>query len=291
MSKFFKALEQAERERAVRRQTATSEPANGQGPAVAEPIAYQAPRVSRGLAKGVSNGFEEPLVSLLAPTSFEAEQYRVLRHVVETLRKDANLQVVAVSSPGVGDGKTTTSINLAGSLAQAADARVLLVDLDIRRPAVAHQLGLAGSKRSLVDALLDSSLTLEDVVEHLAQVNLSVVPAGGPARAPYELLQSPRLDALVDEARQRYDYVVLDTPPITPVPDCRLIAKCVDGFLVVVAAHRTPRGGLAESLAMMDPAKVVGLVFNGDTRRRRGYYDVYAGAPERAGWRRAWRRP
>ena len=282
MSKFFKALEQAERERAVRRQTATSEPANGQGPAVAEPIAYQAPRVSRGLAKGVSNGFEEPLVSLLAPTSFEAEQYRVLRHVVETLRKDANLQVVAVSSPGVGDGKTTTSINLAGSLAQAADARVLLVDLDIRRPAVARQLGLAGSKRSLVDALL---------VEHLAQVNLSVVPAGGPARAPYELLQSPRLDALVDEARQRYDYVVLDTPPITPVPDCRLIAKCVDGFLVVVAANRTPRGGLAESLAMMDPAKVVGLVFNGDTARRRGYYDVYAGAPQRAGWRRAWWRP
>jgi Mrp family chromosome partitioning ATPase len=142
-----------------------------------------------------------------------------------------------------------------------------------------------------VDALLDSGLTLEDTVEHLALFNLSVLPGGGPAVAPYELLKSPRLEALLDAARQRYDYIILDTPPFIPVPDCRLVTRYVDGFFVAVAAHRTPKGMLAETLSLMDPAKVVGLVFNGDDVRRSSYYDVYAGSPRRARWYRAWREP
>jgi len=231
------------------------------------------------------------LVSLLDPRSFEAEQYRMLRHVVETLRKGAILHVVAVTSPGAGDGKTTTAINLAGALAQSADARVLLVDLDIRRPAVARQLRLSGARRSLVDALRDPGLTLEDTVEHLARFNLSVLPASGPAVAPYELLKSPRLEALLDEARRRYEYVVLDTPPFVPVPDGRIIAKYVDGFLIVVKAHRTPRGALAQTLDLVDPAKVTGLVFNGDNTRRSGYYDAYVASPRGARWRLPWSKP
>lgn len=234
---------------------------------------------------------EDHLVSLFDPRSFEAEQYRVLRQVVETLRKGANLQVLAVTSAAVGEGKTTTAVNLAGALAQSADARVLIADMDLRRPSVARRLGLGGSTRGLVDALVNASLTLEDTVERLAHFNLSVLPAGRTAAAPYELLKSPRLEALLDEARQRYDFIVLDTPPFVPVPDCRLLAKCVDGFLIVVTAHQTSRGMLAEVLDLMDPAKVVGLVFNGDDARRSTYYDVYAGAPHGARWRRAWRKP
>lgn len=258
MSKFFEGLERAERERAA------------------------ADRAPRG---------EDHLVSLFDSRSFEAEQYRVLRQVVETLRKGANLQVLAVTSAAVGEGKTTTAVNLAGALAQSADARVLIADMDLRRPSVARRLGLGGSTRGLVDALLDASLTLEDTVERLAHFNLSVLPAGRTAVAPYELLKLPRLEALLDEARQRYDFIVLDTPPFVPVPDCRLLAKCVDGFLIVVTAHQTSRGMLAEVLDLMDPAKVVGLVFNGDDARRSTYYDVYAGSPRGARWRRAWRKP
>jgi len=238
---------------------------------------YEAPKAVPALAADRSDRLEPPLVSLIEPASFEAEQYRVLRHAVETLRKDANLQVLAITSPGVGEGKTTTAINLAGALAQSADTRVLLVDLDLRRPAVARQLGLGGSKRSLVDALVDSELVLEDTVERLARFNLAVLPAGRSVVAPYELLKSPRLEALLHEARQRYDHVVLDTPPFVPVPDCRVITRYVDGILTVVAAHRTPRGELARALELMDAAKIVGLVFNGENVRRSSYYDVYAG--------------
>jgi capsular exopolysaccharide synthesis family protein len=229
---------------------------------------------------------DDRLVSLLRPTSFEADQYRVLRHTVETMRKDANLHVVAVTSPGVGDGKTTTSINLAGALAQAASARVLLADVDLRRPAVAHQLGLKDSRGGFLELLLQPELTLADVVQCLPRFNVSVLPAGRGAAAPYEALKSPRLEALLDDARQRYDYVVLDAPPFMPVPDCRLIAPRVDGFLVVVAAHRTRRRELAEALDLMDPAKVVGLVFNRDDLPA-SYYSVYPVSPRRGRPRRS----
>jgi len=253
-----------------------------------EPPVFSPPATATGLDR--SNRVEEHLVSLLEPRSFEAEEYRVIRHAVETLRRGANLQVVAVTSPGVGDGKTTTAINLAGALAQSTDARVLLADFDLRRPAVARQLGLNGSRRSLVGALLDPRMALEDTVEHLRPFNLSVLLAGASAVAPYELLKSSRLEALLDEARRRYDYIVLDMPPFVPVPDCRLVTKCVDGFLVVVTAHRTPRGVLAETLNLIDPAKVVGLVFNGDAARRSSYYNVEAEPPHGARWRRPWRK-
>jgi capsular exopolysaccharide synthesis family protein len=228
---------------------------------------------------------EEHLVSLLEPRSFEAEEYRVIRHAVETLRKDANLQVVAVTSPAGGDGKTTTAINLAGALAQSRDARVLLADLDLRRPALARQLGLGGQRRTLVDALIEPGIGLLETVAHLPRFNLSVAVTGGMAAAPYELLKSPRLAALLAEARARYDYVVLDTPPFVPVSDCRLVTKYVDGFLIVVTAHRTARGALAETLNLIDPSKVVGLVFNADKVGPPDYHRANAELPRGARWR------
>ena len=298
MSKFFEALQQAEWDQARQTQASLAPARVGLLEALppAAPLEEAPPRVL-GTAQTVtevavdrSDRVDEHLVSLVSPGAFEAtEQYRVLRHIVETLRKSANLQVVAITSPGVGEGKTSTAINLAGALAQSAAARVLLMDIDLRRPAVARQLGLAGSKRSFVDALVDARLTLEDTVEYLSAFNLSVLAGDRPAVAPYELLKSSRLEALLDEARRRYDYIVVDAPPFVPVPDCRLIAKCVDGFLIVVAADRTPRGVLAEVLDQMEPAKVMGLVFNGEEARRSSYYGAYSGSPRGAGRRRPWR--
>jgi capsular exopolysaccharide synthesis family protein len=206
-------------------------------------------------------------VSLLAPASFEAEQYRALRHVIEQRHKVTDLSIVAVSSPGAGDGKTTTAINLAGTLAQAPDARVLLVDADLRRAALADRLGLAETGAlGLVDAILDPRLSLSAVVQERPHLNLCVVAAGRIPAAPYEVLKSPRLGQLLAEARQQFDYVVLDTPPLVAVPDCQVIGKLVDGFLIVVTAHRTGRKLLEEALKTTEPAKVVGLVFNGDDR-------------------------
>ena len=216
---------------------------------------------------------DEHLVSLVAPASFGAEQYRVLRHLVEQMRRDADLRLLAVTSPAVADGKTTTAINLAGSLAQTPDARVLLVDADVRRGAIGEQLGLTGP--GLVDAILDARLVLADVARHLSMFNLWVLTAGQTTSAPYEVLKSPRLGELLADARRQYDYVVLDTPPLAPVPDARVLANSVDGFLMVVAAHKTPRRLVEVALDALDPAKTLGLVFNADDRPLSGYYSSY----------------
>jgi capsular exopolysaccharide synthesis family protein len=221
-------------------------------------------------------GVDPHLVSLIAPDSPEAEQYRALRHAVEQKHVTGTGTVVAVCSPGPGDGKTTTSINLAGALAQDPKAWVLLIEIDLRRPAVTLAdhlaLGDVGKERGLVDAILDSSINLEEVVRYLPQYNLAVLPAGRPANAPYEALKSARLGELLRQAAERFDYVVLDAPPVVPVPDCRLIAKWVNGFVVVVAADRTPREALEESLAALGAAKVMGLVFNRHQRSATGGY-------------------
>jgi capsular exopolysaccharide synthesis family protein len=223
-------------------------------------------------------GMDEHLVSLLTPTSFEAERYRTLRLLIEQKRKETGLRVLAVTSPAAGDGKTTTAINLAGALAQSAENLVLLVCADLRRPSLNEQFGMDIPGRfGLVSAIMDPGQALDKAIWYLKRFNLSVMPAGPNPADPYEVLKSPRLGQLLEEARQRYDYIVLDTPPLVLVPDCRIIGKWVDGFLVVVAAHKTPRKLVEEALNLMDPEKLVGLVFNFDDQSLKHYpYDYYA---------------
>ena len=250
-------------------------------------LAARAGRVSSGEV-------DEHLVSLITPDAFEADQYRVLRHAVEQRRRGAGLSIVAVSSAGAGDGKTTTAINLAGALAQDRAARVLLVDCDLRGSAMASRLGLSAG-RGLVQAIIDPTLTLDDAIRHLPRFNLDVMAAGFETASPYELLKSPRLGVLFESARRRYDYIVVDTPPILPFPDCRVLGKVVDGFLVVVSAHRTPRRLVDEALGVLPTEMVVGIVFNGDQPPLSMPYHAYYGrngdeGSEKSGWRSSARR-
>ncbi len=215
------------------------------------------------------------LVSLTAPGSFAAEQYQGLRLTVERLARARDLKVIAISSPAAGDGKTVTAINLAGALARGSDDRVLLIDADLRRPAIDRQLGITDARAGLADALSDEHVGVADVVRRLEAYNLDVIPAGTPRAGVSQLLRSPRLDAFLQEARQRYAYILLDTPPLLPVFDSALLAKSVDGVLLVVSANRTPRKLLGEALNMLDASKVLGIVFNRDERPLYGYYDAY----------------
>jgi capsular exopolysaccharide synthesis family protein len=217
------------------------------------------------------------LVSFTAPASFAAEQYQGLRLAVERIARTRDVRTIAVSSPAAGDGKTVTSINLAGALARGSDERVLLVDADLRRPSVAKLLGLTDAKPGLGDILARDGLDAGEAVRHVDRLNLAVLPAGAPRRAGVsDTLRSPRLEALLKELRRRYSCIVVDTPPLLPVFDSALLAKLVDGVLLVVAANQTPRKLLGESLNMLDPAKVLGIVFNRDARPLFGYYNSYS---------------
>jgi capsular exopolysaccharide synthesis family protein len=264
---------------------------------VAAPSRMSAPRAHAVVpASDAVSAVAEQLVSLIEPTSIAADQYRALRYSVETLRKESGVHLLGVTSPCPGDGKTVTTLNLAGALAQARDARVLVVDADLRKPSVASYLGLSDRRLpGLGHALRDPALELADVVHHIERFNLSVVPAGPPNAAPYELLHSSRLDVLLAEARRDYDCVLIDTPPAVLLPDCRVIERSVDGFLIVVAARKTTRKMVTEALNQIDADKVLGFVFNADDRpaaRDHGYYGYYntgtAQSSPRAG--RLWRR-
>lgn len=218
----------------------------------------------------------EQLVSLVAPSSMEADQYRGLRHTIERLHRDRALQVLAVTSPGAGEGKTVTTLNLAASLAQSPDTRILVIDADLHRPSVAEYLGIAPPHcPGLSDVIVSDDPGLDAAIRRVDPFNLSVVLTGSVPSGAYELLNSSRLDRLLSAARRNFDYVLIDTPPVVPLPDSRLLARCVDGFLIVVAAHKTPRRALAEALTLVDPAKTIGLVFNGDDRALSPYSSYY----------------
>jgi succinoglycan biosynthesis transport protein ExoP len=215
---------------------------------------------------------DQTLVSLAAPESFAAEQYQWLRLKLERLRNGGDGQVLAVTSPGAGDGKTVTSLNLAGALARGSGARVLLVDADLRRPGIAKHLGVAeGSTPGLAD-IIDATADLAAATTRPGHVNFAVIPAGTPAGPVPELFRSPRFDQLLNTARQSYDYIVLDTPPLVPVFDAALVARSVDGVLVVVSADKTPRRLLEEGLNLLDQSKVLGIVFNGEQSSISGRY-------------------
>jgi len=215
------------------------------------------------------------LVSLTAPASFAAEQYQGLRLTIERVARSRDVKVIAVSSPAAGDGKTVTSINLAGALARGSNDRVLLIDADLRRPSVGSLLGIGREERGLADMLAEGGPALGDVARPTPLANLSVLTAGTPRGGVSELLRSASLDTMLRDARRQYAYVVVDTPPLLPVFDSALLAKVVDGVLLVISANQTPRKLLGEALNMLEPSKVLGIVFNRDDRPLFGYYNSY----------------
>ena len=223
-----------------------------------------------------THNFDSRLVSFTSPASFAAEQYQGLRLTIERLGLRGQAQIIAVSSAAAGEGKTVTAINLAGALARGSEARVLLVDADLRRPAIGKTLGLLDPHvNGLADVVVDQRLDFPAVARHIDPYSLWVVPAGDPRAQIHRVLRSPRLEQLLQSARQQFDYIVIDTPPLLPVFDSALLSRIVDGLLVVVAANQTPRKLLGEALNLVDPGKVLGIVFNRDDRPLFGYYDEY----------------
>jgi non-specific protein-tyrosine kinase len=210
------------------------------------------------------------LVSFVKPYSFEAEQYRRLRQRIEDMKGLHKLSVLAVTSPVAGEGKTVTAVNLAGALAQAPGAKVLLIDCDFRQPTIARKLGLDSGKGGWQE-LLQAGGDLQQFVRPFRS-GLSVLCGGQSVSSTYDLLRSDRLAGLLADARRLYHYVILDTPPMIPVSDSGLLAPVVDGYIVVVGANSTPRKLLAETLNLLEPESVVGLVFNRDSSPLFGYY-------------------
>lgn len=290
MSKVFQAMDKARRERLRLTEEPDLKPpavprtSDGPAPVIPGPapradLRWAPPAETLRIRDGKFGAPDPHLVSLVAPTSIQGEQYRTLRHTVEQHHEAGRLQALAVTSPAHGDGKTLTTLNLAGALAQRPHARVLVVDTDLRQPSIARYLKMNGAQRGLSQLISDPRLALEDAIHYLRRFNLYVLGGAGAQAAPYEVLSSPRFESLSQELRQHFDYILYDAPPLT-YPDSRLLSKHADGFLLVVTANRTPRALIESALDALDSRKLVGLVYNGDHRPMSGYY--YGRRPPKA---------
>jgi capsular exopolysaccharide synthesis family protein len=201
------------------------------------------------------------------------EQYRRLAAVLHDAQGTSSLQVVLVASAVAGEGKTLTSCNLALTLSESYRRRVLLIDADLRRPALHHVFKLDASV-GLSDGLAanaDSSLVVRQV-----SPNLAILPAGRPSADPMAGLISQRMRRLIDEAKQTFDWVILDTPPLVLLPDANLLASMADGVVLVIRADATPHRLVRRALDTLGRSRIVGAVLNQATGTPApAYYSYY----------------
>jgi len=171
------------------------------------------------------------LVSHYAPKSPIAEAYRTLRTNILS-RKPAGSTTLLVTSSGPKEGKSTTIVNLSITLAQM-NARVVLVDMDMRRPMIHNKFGIE-KENGLSDYLIDPEVSIEQVTKATGIPNLDVITSGFVPPNPSELISSSRTDTLIDELKSAYDFILFDTPPVIAVTDALILTKKVDlTFLVV----------------------------------------------------------
>lgn len=190
-----------------------------------------------------------------------AESYRRLRSNVQFLNLDGGSQVVVVTSSSAGEGKSTTAVNLAVTMADAG-ARVLLVDADLRRPTIAKILGLVPDAG--LATVLSGRAALADVLQPVGPQRLDVLTAGEVPPNPNELLGSAHMGELLTAAREQYDVVVLDSPPLLPVSDAAVLAARADGALLVVNGSMATRKHVSTSIQslFMARARLMGVVLN-----------------------------
>lgn len=202
-----------------------------------------------------------PLVLQVDPHSPRAEAYRSLRTNLQFLGlADGNRSMVVTSSIP-GEGKTTSAINIASTLATAGE-RVLLIDADLRRPKLANYLKLEGSVG--LTTVLIGEARFEEVVQPYGNTRLDVLAAGPVPPNPAELLGFDAMAQLVTWATQHYDHVIIDAPPLLPVTDAAVLSKIVSGTLIIAGARKVRRGELEAAIDSLDrvEARVLGIVLN-----------------------------
>jgi polysaccharide biosynthesis transport protein len=208
------------------------------------------------------------------PTSPAAEAYRSLRTSVQFVRQAQDLRMLLVTSPAADEGKTSTLANLGAVFAQAGE-RVVLVSCDLRRPRLGEILGI-DEKLGLSDVLLGQQ-TLEEALQPVPGYDSLWILGAGPVPAnPAELLNRPMARQVFAALRERFDLVLVDSPPVLPVTDAMVLSAHTDGALIVVAAGQTRRPQLqrtAERFAQAQ-APVIGIVLN-EVSKEDGYGSGY----------------
>jgi len=211
--------------------------------------------------KTVESKIDPRIVAFHSPDSPVTEQYRTLRTNIAAGQSKNAVKTFAITSAIQGEGKTITAINLAISMAHDLNKKqILLVDADLRRGSMAKYLGIT-PEISLSD-IVSNGNTVDDALLSIGIDNLTVLPAGKSPKNPAEILGSVKMNNLLKDLKQRYDYVIVDTPPIIPVTDAGVIGAQTDGVIMVIQANRTQKGVVehGEDLLRQADAKILGYI-------------------------------
>jgi len=208
-------------------------------------------------------------LAALSAGSVIAEEFRSLGARIGALGGERSTRCIGLVSALAGEGKTTLTIGLAAALAREPGRKVLLIEADLRKPAVDDYLGIPPAN-GLNEWL--SSKHGHASLRQLAPLGFALLSAGrGPTWKP-ELLGSERMAQLLKAARRSFDYVLLDCPPLLPVADAVILQDQVDGFVLVIRARRSPIEAIQRAVSTLKPDRVRGVVLNAHRELLPGYY-------------------
>ena len=190
------------------------------------------------------------------------EQYRRLAATLHHAQADKGLKLIMLTSAAMGEGKTLTSCNLALTLSESYQKNVLLIDADLRRPAV-HTVFKLRTSSGLSEGLMQTNE--KTIPVHQIASRLAVLAAGRATNDPIAGLTSTRMRRLLNEAREQFDWVIVDTPPVAMLPDANLLASMVDGAVVVVRAGTTPWDLVQRAVEAIGRERIIGVVLNSVT--------------------------
>lgn len=218
------------------------------------------------------------LITNLGNRSPITEAYRSLRTNLEFMNPDSPARTILFTSSGPGEGKSTTTANIAISNAQKGK-KVLLIDCDLRKP-VQHTIFAISNMQGITDLLVDQTISFDQVVQKTNIPNLQIIPCGTLPPNPAELLGSQSMANLLKELTGHFEMIFIDAPPIISVTDAAILSSIVDGVILVVRHGQAERNMvfMAKELLTKVNAKILGVVLNRVkvSKHQQQYYYYYA---------------
>jgi len=213
------------------------------------------------------------LITNYSPKSSTAEAFRILRTNIISRKKNSDCTTLLITSSGPKEGKSTIQANMATALAQM-DAKVILVDLDLRRPMVHTILGFE-KETGMSDFLMDKTTKIEDIIKPTNIKNLDIITSGIIPPNPSELLASKRMDDALRDLKEKYDYILFDSPPVIAVTDSMVMANKVDLLILAIRVDQADKNVVRRTKELLENIKVdiTGVVINGIQPHR--YYNSY----------------
>jgi capsular exopolysaccharide synthesis family protein len=247
--------------------------------AAAGSIAVAAPGVSPALVATVPEFAVEQakitpasrVVFHIDPRGPAADRFRFLRMRLREYWSSGKLKKLLVTSPLAHDGKSTVLLNLATALLERGKRSVLIIEADLHHSSIAQTLQLH-TWAGLTECLRDDSISPLSHVRRVDPFGWHLLPAGEPRGNPTELLQTRALGTVIQQLSACFDWVLIDSPPSIPLTDAIALQQHADASLLVVRAGQTPREAVEQTVSLLGPTKLVGIVLNGVERHNQPNY-------------------